>query len=95
MQSEMLDIKGLSTLLSMGPRSAREFCSRNGVLPINVGLKKRMRLRWIRSEVMQMLGTLEAKQKPAPKEFVPRIRGSKTVLGKSVDDLLKELAVIQ
>ena len=90
MTAELLDISALAALLSMGRRSAREFCRRHGVLPINVGLGTKTRLRWHREAVMQMLGTLEAGH--AKKDIVPRRRGSKTIIGKSVNDLLAELA---
>ena len=92
MTAELIDLKGLSIMLSMGKRSARDFCQRNGVLPINVGKGKIARLRWKASEVIQMLGTLEASNRPAPKDVIPRHRGSKTVIGKSVDQLMRELA---
>ena len=90
MDAQLLDIKDLAALLSMGRRSARELCRRHGVLPVNVGLGTTTRLRWHRDAVMQMLGTLKAKAEP--KEVVPRRRGCKTILGKSVDDLMRELA---
>ena len=90
MDAKLLDIKDLAALLSMGRRSAREFCRRHGVLPVNVGLGTKSRLRWHKEAVMQMLGTLEAGH--AKKNIVPRRRGSKTIIGKSVNDLLAELA---
>lgn len=90
MESQLIDIKDLAALLSMGRRSAREFCRRHGVLPVNVGLGTKSRLRWHRDAVMQMLGTLDARQ--PRKDIVPRRRGSKTIVGKSVDELIAELA---
>ena len=95
MTAELIDLNDLSIMLSMGKRSAREFCMKNGVMPINVGRGKIARLRWRVSEVMQMLGTLEASRKPAHKDIIPRRRGCKTVVGKSVDQLMRELALLQ
>jgi hypothetical protein len=39
---------------------------------------------------MQMLGTLDAKG--TRKDIIPRRRGAKTIVGKSVDELIAELA---
>ncbi len=91
MDAELIDLNSLAAMLSMGRRSARDFCQRHGVLPLNVGQGKIARLRWRRSEVIQMLGTLEASTRPAP-DIIPRRRGSKTVIGKSVEQLMRELA---
>ena len=90
MDAQLLDIKDLAALLSMGRRSAREFCRRHGVLPVNVGLGTKSRLRWHRDAVMQMLGTLDAKG--TCKDIIPSRRGAKTIVGKSVDELIAELA---
>ena len=90
MESQLLDIKDLADMLSMGRRSAREFCRRHGVLPVNVDLRTKTRLRWHRDAVMQMLGTLDARH--ARKDIIPREHDSMTIVGKSVDDLLSELA---
>lgn len=90
MTAELIDLNSLATMLSMGKRSARDFCQRHGVLPVNVGLGTKSRLRWHRDAVIQMLGTLDARQ--PRKDIVPRKRGDKTIIGKSVDDLLAELA---
>ena len=90
MDTQLLDIKDLAAMLSMGRRSAREFCRKHGVLPVNVGLGTTTRLRWHRDAVIQMLGTLDARQ--PRKDIIPRRRGAKTIVGKSVDDLLAELA---
>ena len=90
MDAQLLDIKDLAAMLSMGRRSAREFCRRHGVLPVNVGLGTKSRLRWHRDAVIQMLGTLDARQ--PRKDIVPRKRGDKTIVGKSIDELLTELA---
>lgn len=54
MDAQLLDIKDLAVLLSMGRRSAREFCRRHGVLPVNVGLGTKSRLRWHRDAVMHL-----------------------------------------
>lgn len=90
MESQLIDIKDLAAMLSMGRRSAREFCRRHGVLPVNVGLGTTTRLRWHRDAVIQMLGTLDAKG--TRKDIIPRRRGAKTIVGKSVDELIAELA---
>jgi hypothetical protein len=90
MTAELITQKDLGIMLSMGADAAREFCARNGIQPINVGLGKRTRLRWNRSEVMQMLSTLRAKEKP--KVIVPRSRSRNIVVGKSVAALLRELS---
>ena len=90
MGAQLLDIKDLAAMLSMGRRSAREFCRRHGVLPVNVGLGTKSRLRWHRDAVMQMLGTLDARQ--PRKDIIPRRRGAKTIVGKNIDELIAELA---
>jgi hypothetical protein len=90
MTAELIKLSDLGIMLSMGERNAREFCERNGVLPINVGKGKRASLRWNRAEVMQMLSTLRAKEKP--KDVVPRSRSRNTVVGKSAATLYRELS---
>ena len=90
MTAELIKMSDLGIMLSMGERSAREFCERHGVLPINVGKGKRASLRWNRAEVMQMLSTLRAKEKP--KDVVPRSRSRNTVVGKSAATLYRELS---
>ncbi len=92
MEEKLLTKKDLAAFFQTSAKSARTLCEKHGVLPLNVGQGKITRLRWRASEVIQMLGTLEASPKPAPKEFIPRKRGGKTVIGKSVDDLMRELA---
>ena len=93
MTAELITQTDLGIMLSMGKDAAREFCSRHGVQPINVGLGKVARLRWNRSEVMQLIGTLQAKGKQ--QEFVRRKKTGKTVLGKSVAELMRELSPLQ
>lgn len=87
MTAELIKLADLGTMLSMGPEAAREFCSRHGVHPINVGLGKVARLRWHRSEVMQLIGTLQAKGKP--QDYVKKSR--RTTAGKSLKQLMSEL----
>lgn len=65
MEPLLIDKHALGELLSMGPDSARAFCERHGVHPVNVGLGKRSSLRWNREEVIQMVNTLQAKTKSA------------------------------
>ena len=89
MDALLIDKKELADLLSMGKENARKFCERHGVLPINTSTGKRATLRWSRLEVMQMVSTLQAKGKE--EEFVPKKRTSRTVLGKSLAQLKKEL----
>ena len=93
MTAELITQTDLGVMLSMGKDAAREFCARHGIQPINVGLGKVARLRWHRSEVMQLIGTLQAKGKP--QEFVRRKKSGKTVLGKSVAELMRELSPLQ
>lgn len=88
MTAELLDKKALGAMLSMGGDEARELCHRHGVEPINVGLGKVARLRWMRSRVMEMLGTMQADGKPARRK--PSTKN--TVVGKSMDQILRELA---
>lgn len=90
MTAELITQTDLGIMLSMGKDAAREFCARHGIQPINVGLGKVARLRWNRAEVMQMLSTLRAKEKP--KDVVPRTRSRNTVVGKSAATLLRELS---
>ena len=91
-EEQLMTKKELAAFFQISIRSARALCEKHGVLPINIGQGKIARLRWRASEVIQMLGTLEASPKPATKEFIPRKRGSKTVVGKSVEELMRELA---
>lgn len=93
MTAELITQKDLGIMLSMGPKKAREFCASHGLHPINVGMGKIARLRWPRGEVMQLIGTLQALGKP--QEIVRRKKSSKTVLGKSVADLMREFSPIQ
>ena len=93
MTAELITQKDLGIMLSMGPKKAREFCASHGLHPINVGMGKVARLRWPRAEVMQLIGTLQAKGKP--QDIVRRKKTSKTVLGKSVADLMREFSPIQ
>ena len=92
MEEKLMTKKDLAAFFQISAASARKLCEKHGVLPINVGQGKIARLRWRASEVIQMLGTLEASTKPVAKEFIPRSRSSKTVVGKSVEQLLRELA---
>lgn len=89
---ELLTTEELGDFFRLSPQSARKLCIKHGVMPLNVGVGKIARLRWRRSEVIQMLGTLETKPQPASSEYIPRKRGSKTVLGKTVNQLMRELA---
>lgn len=89
-EPELIEQKDLGTIFSMSKKKARELCAFHGVYPINVGLGKVSRLRWYRSEVMDLLGALRAKGEP--KEYVSRKKSSKVVLGKSVNDLLREFS---
>lgn len=93
MTAELITQKDLGIMLSMGPKKAREFCASHGLHPVNVGMGKVARLRWARAEVMQLIGTLQAKGKPH--EFVRRKKSGKTVLGKSVAELMRELSPLQ
>lgn len=87
MTAELITQKDLGIMLSMGPKKAREFCASHGLHPINVGLGKVARLRWHRSEVMQLIGTLQAKGKP--QDYVKKSR--RTTAGKSLKQLMSEL----
>lgn len=87
MTAELITQTDLGVMLSMGKDAAREFCARHGIHPINVGLGKVARLRWHRSEVMQLIGTLQAKGKPH--DNVKRSR--RTTAGKSLKQLMAEL----
>lgn len=88
MEPLLIDKHALGELLSMGPKAARALCERHGVMPVNVGLGKVSRLRWNRSEVMQLLSTLQAKGKPC--EYVKKSK--RTSLGKTWRELARELS---
>lgn len=90
MEEKLLTKADLAAFFQTSAASARKFCAAHGVMPVNIGNGRVARLRWSRIAIMQMLGTLEAKAEP--KTIIPRRNGSKTVLGKSVDDLMRELA---
>lgn len=92
MEEKLLTKRDLAAFFQTGIVAARRLCEKHGVMPINIGMGKTTRLRWRASEVIQMLGTLEAKPKAAHKDYVPRRRGSNTIVGKSVEQLLQELA---
>lgn len=92
MEEKLMTKAELAAFFQTSARSARAFCEKHGVSPINVGQGKIARLRWRASEVIQMLGTLEAKPCKPAKGIIPRRRGSKTVIGKSADELFRELA---
>jgi len=89
MEPILLDKHALGEILSMGPDSARAFCERNGVRPVNVGLGRVSRLRWKRAEVMQLLSTLQAKGKP--REHIRK--SGKTSAGKTWRELARELSM--
>lgn len=88
MEPLLIDKHALGELLSMGPDSARAFCERHGVRPVNVGLGRVSRLRWNRCEVMQLLSTLQAKGRP--REHVRK--SGRTSAGKTWRELARELS---
>ncbi len=86
----LIDKHALGELLSMGPDSARAFCERHGVYPINVGLGGKVVLRWNREEVIQMVSTLQAVGQE--KKVVLRKNPRCSVIGKSSRTLFLELS---
>ena len=94
MEEKLLTKRDLAAFFQVGIASARKLCETHGVYPVNVGTGKITRLRWRQSEVIQMLGTLEAgTDKRAGSDYIPRSRTrGKTVVGKTVKDLMRELA---
>ena len=88
MDALLITGKELAFLLSMGQKNARKFCEQHGVLPINTSTGKRATLRWSRLEVMQMVGTLQAKGK---KEREHVRKSKKTTVGKTLHQLMMEL----
>lgn len=95
MEEKLLTKRDLAAFFQTGIDAARRLCEKHGVLPINIGTGKTTRLRWRKSEVMQMLGTLEAgNNRRAGKDIIPRSRArGKTVVGKTVSQLMRELAL--
>lgn len=85
---ELLTQKDLGEMLSMCPETARKLCSTHGIEPVNVGLGETVRLRWMRSRVMEMLTTLEAGGRPQR-----RASTRMTVTGKSLNQIMRDLAV--
>lgn len=90
MEPLLIDKLALGELLSMGPDSARAFCERHGVHPVNVGLGKRSSLRWNRADVIQMVSTLQATGQE--KKAVRRKNSRCSVIGKSSRTLFLELS---
>lgn len=86
----LIDIKQLSLMIGLCPKGARELCRRHGIEPINVGLGKKIVLRWQTDAVMQLVTTLQAKGKQ--KEIVPCRSTKNRILGKSVEQLHCELS---
>ena len=86
----LIDIKQLSKMIGLCPRGARELCRRHGIEPINVGLGKKIVLRWQTDAVMQLVSTLQAKV--VQNDVVPRRSSRSRVLGKSAEQLLCELS---
>ena len=90
MDERLLTKRDLAAFFQTSVASARKFCTTHGIEPINIGNGSTSRLRWRASEVIQMLGTLKAKAEP--NDLVPKTKHSKTVTGKSVNELLRELS---
>lgn len=94
MEEQLMTKADLAEFFHASASTARRFCDKHGVKPINIGNGKRTVLRWRKTEVIQMLGTLEADtNKRVSKDCIPRSHANgKTVVGKSVKQLMRELA---
>ncbi len=88
----LLTKKELGSFFKMDPDNAQKFCARHDVLPINIGLGKVARLRWIGSQVINLLTILQASSTKPQKEFRPRRKGDAHILGRSVRELYTELS---
>lgn len=84
--------KELGTFFQMDPDNAHKFCIKHNVLPINVGQGKVARLRWLASQVTNLLTILQASSTKPQNEFRPRRKGDAHILGRSVRELHKELS---
>ena len=74
----------------MGSRNASAFCFRHGVQPINVSASSRVRLRWRRSDIIKMLDDIQL-ENSLPDEFQTDCAVKHSVIGKTVDELFREL----
>ena len=95
MEEKLLTKKDLAAFFQTSATSARKLCEKHGVKPLNVGNGRIARLRWRLSDVMQVLTTLQTGSDIKRKDFVPRRPKDPRVLGRSPQDLHKELAICQ
>ena len=98
MQEELLTQAELGAFFKMGKdgKSARRLCEKHGVFPLNIGSGKTPRLRWLLSDVRQILTTLkQAKSTEPKKKLTPRRKGQPAILGRTKSDLFNEVSTLQ
>ena len=98
MQEELLTQAELGVFFKMGKdgKSARRLCEKHGVFPLNIGSGKIPRLRWLVSDVRQLLTTLkQAKSTEPQKKLTPRKQGAPSILGRSKAELYQEVSSFQ
>ena len=88
----MLTQKELGAFFRTTGEQARKLCAKHGVMPINIGLGKVPRLRWLASQIIKIPTILQASSSRPPKEFCKRRSGDAQILGRSLQSLYNELA---
>lgn len=94
MEEKLMTKRDLAAFFKLSADSARKLCEKHGVMPLNVGNGRVARLRWRLSDVMQVLTTLQAGTNER-KDFRPRRPKDPRVLGRSPQDIQRELAIFQ
>ena len=91
----LLTQKELGLFFNTTGEQARKLCAKHGVFPINIGLGKVPRLRWLASQVTTIPTILQASSSKPQKEFRKRRKGDVHILGRSVQSLYDELVCSQ
>lgn len=98
MQEELLTQSELGAFFKMGKdgKSARRLCEKHGVYPLNIGSGKIPRLRWLLSDVRQILTTLKQAKSTEPRtKLIARKKGEPSILGRKKAELFQEVSAFQ
>lgn len=95
MEEKLLTKRDLAAFFQTSADAARKLCERYGVKPLNVGNGKVTRLRWRQSDVMQLLTTLQTGTNARSRDYRPRRPKDPRVLGRSPQEIHRELAICQ
>lgn len=95
MEEKLLTKADLGAFFQTSADAARKLCERHGIKPLNVGNGAVARLRWRLSDVMQVLAALQAGTNIHSRDFRPRRPKDARVLGRSAQEIHKELAICQ